>query len=350
MISMRASLNRSLALLVPVVVWAVWLLCFDFASSVLQAADVRCEQSRFAMGTQFSIVAYGGDESRLESAVAAALDEIARIDHKWSDYRRDSDISRVNRLAAEGPVNVDAELFAMLETCLRYSRETSGAFDITVGPLVTAWGFFKGSGCLPEPDKISAALAHVGWQKLLLSPEQRIVSFAMPGMRLDLGAIGKGYAIDSAAAVLRQAGIRSALLIAGGSSILAMGAPPGQLGWAVSVRDPKDAKKIVTEVLLKDASLSTSGNYEKFFRANGRIYSHIFDPLTGYPVQGVLSCTVITNTGTQTDALSTGFFVMGKKRALSYLKKHPGIRVFFCTEAGCEWLRSSSVRNTGFID
>lgn len=301
------------------------------------AQPVRYQETRAAMGTQFTIVVYGPDESPLQAAVSAAFDEILRIDRHWSTYLPDSDISVVNRGASQRPVPVDAELFGMLRTCLRFSRETEGAFDVTVGPLVAAWGFFKREGRIPSKKEAARALAQTGWRNVRL--DGTTVSFAVPGMRLDLGAIGKGYAVDKAAAVLRQAGIQSALLDAGNSSILAIGAPPGQQGWTLMIRDPKDPKKNVEQVLLKDASLSTSGNYEKFFRVKGRTYSHIFDPRTGYPVEGVLSTSVIALTATETDALSTAFFVLRQEGTRRYLQAHPGIRVFFCGNEGCAWLR-----------
>lgn len=302
-------------------------------------SDVRHEQHRAAMGTQFSIVAYGGGDVPTEAALSAAFEEICRVDRKWSAYRLDSDISALNRLAASQAVRIDSELFRMLETCLHYSQETDGAFDITVGPLVTTWGFFKGSGRLPDPQEISLALTRVGWRKIVLDRSRHTVSFAVPGMRLDLGAIGKGYAIDRAAAALRRAGVRSALLTAGGSSIVAFGSPPQKKGWTVLIRDPKDSKKTAAALLLKNASVSTSGAHEKCFRANNRTYSHIIDPRTGYPAQGVLSCSVVARTGTQTEACSTAFFVLGKNAAISCLKIHPGIRVLMCCDAGCEWLQ-----------
>ncbi len=304
----------------------------------LLSSTIRYEQTRAAMGTQFTIVAYGADESQLQSAVSAAFEEIFRLDRQWSHYIEESDLSYINRHAAEEPVKVDPELFRFLETCLGYSRETGGAFDVTVGPLLKTWGFFRGTGSLPKKEEVETALARVGWQKVRLDACNRTVAFTVPGVELDLGGIAKGYAVDRAAALLREANIAAALILSGTSSILAIGSPPGQQGWTVKIRDPKDARKSVAEVALKDVALSTSGSYEKFFRAEGKTYSHIFDPHTGYPAQGVLSTTVIGSTGTETDALSTAFFVLGKEGTLRYLKQHSGLRVLFCGEAGCQWL------------
>ena len=299
---------------------------------------LRYEQTRTAMGTQFTIVAYGNDKSQLEAAVTAAFEEIFRIDRQWSNYIKGSDLSYVNRHAARQPVRLDPELFGLLETCLRYSRETAGAFDVTVGPLLKSWGFFRGSGRLPKPEELEQARACVGWEKLKLEAGDRTVTFAVPGMELDLGAIGKGYAVDRAGELLREADITSALLDSGASSILAIGSLPGQAGWTVKIRDPKDARKSVAQVSLKDTALSTSGNYEKFFRAEGKTYSHILDPRTGYPAKGVLSTTVVASSAASADALSTAFFVLGREGTLRYLRRHPEISALFCAEADCQWL------------
>lgn len=302
------------------------------------SATIRYEQTRAAMGTQFTIVAYGAEEAQLQAAVSAAFEEIFRLDLQWSNYVESSDLSYVNQHAADEPVTLDRELYQMLETCLRYSRETGGAFDVTVGPLLKTWRFFRGTGRLPKPEEVAATLAHIGWQKVRLDARNRTVSFTLPGVELDLGGIGKGYAIDGAARVLREAEITAALILSGASSILAIGTPPGQEGWTVNVRDPRDAKKSVAQISLKDAALSTSGNYEKFFEAEGKTYSHIFDPRTGYPAQGILSTTVVGSTGTDTDALSTAFFVLGKEGTAHYLRKHSGISVLICTDSSCEWI------------
>ncbi len=305
---------------------------------LLAATPVRLEETRTAMGTQFTIVAYGKDRTQIETAFNEAFEEITRLDREWSNYRSDSDISRLNVHADAEPVRVDPELFRMLQTSLRFSRETEGAFDVTVGPLLKTWGFFKGEGHLPPKEQIDAVQKRVGWRKVLLDEKERTVKFAVEDMEIDLGGIAKGYAVDRAAAVLKDAGIEAALIISGSSSVLAVGAPPGEAAWTMRVRDPKDSKKFIAEIPLKDAGMSTSGSYEKFFKADGKIYSHIFDPRTGYPAQGTLSVTLVGPDGISTDALSTAFFVLGKEKTREYLRSHPGLRVFYCIESGCEWL------------
>ena len=213
-------------------------LCPIFLSLAL--AQMRYEQTRAAMGTEFTIVAYGDDEARLESAVNSAFGLIQQLGRRWSNRLPQSELSDVNRRAAREAVSVPDDLFELLETSVRYSRQTGGAFDITVGPLVAAWGFLQGTGRIPAAPELAEARARTGWRKLRLDPTARTVSFATPGMQLDLGGIGKGYALDRAGSLLRQSGVTRVLLTAGASSILALGTPPGANGWSVDIRDPLD--------------------------------------------------------------------------------------------------------------
>ncbi len=245
--------------------------------------SLRLESSVVAMGSAYSVAVYGDDRTRMEAAVDAAFEEVRRLDQMLSNYKPESELTELNHLAAERPVQVTPELFSLLSACVEYSRESEGAFDITVGPLMKVWGFYKGTGRLPHRAEIRGALEQVGYRNIILDAASRSVRFSRPGIELDPGGIGKGYAVDRMIEVLKHYGIRTALVSASGSSIYGLGAPPGEKGWRVQIRDPKDANKSVAEVYLKDESMSTSGNYEKFFHAEGRVYSHIMDPRTGWP-------------------------------------------------------------------
>ena len=245
------------------------------------------------MGTTYTVVVYGEQRGVLLGAVDSAFDEVRRLDAKLSNYKPESELSQVNRQAGERAVPVSEELYNLLDACVRYSRESEGAFDITVGPLMRVWGFYKGTGHLPHRAEVRGALAQVGYRKIVLDPKTRSVHFSRSGVELDPGGIGKGYAVDRMVDILKKFGIQSGFISAGGSSMYAVGTPPGQKGWKVTIRHPKDASQTVEEFDLKDTSMSTSGNYEKFFRAEGKIYSHIMDPRTGFPAQGMLSASVI---------------------------------------------------------
>jgi len=308
------------------------------------AGLARLELTDEAMGSSFSLVLFGADRAGLESAAAAAFAEAHRLDRLLSNYLAESDWSAMNREAARRSVRVTPELFALLSDCLEYSRMSDGAFDITVGPLIKVWGFYKGEGGLPRPKevpkKVKDALKRVGYRHVQLDPGARTVRFARPGMDLDPGGIGKGYAVDRMIEVLKQAGVRIALVSASGSSIYGLGAPPDEpQGWPITIRSPRDPSAAATHVVLENMSLSTSGSYEKFFWADGRTYSHIVDPRTGYPAQGTSAVSVLAPRTIDSEAWTKPFFINGRAWASAHTPA--GFRVFFCEdrpEPTCGWL------------
>lgn len=301
---------------------------------------LRLEASLDAMGTTFTLALYGQDRDRLETAADAAFAEVRRLERMLSNYRPTSEWSRVNREAADHPVRVSRELFELLSACLDYSRASEGAFDITVGPLMKVWGFYRGTGRLPAREEVAAAVAKVGYRKIMLDAENQTVQFTEPGVELDPGGIGKGYAVDRAVAILKDNGIQAALVSASGSSIYGLGAPPGEpQGWEVRIRHPKDETQTVETLRLKDQSLSTSGSYEKFFVAEGKTYSHIMDPRTGYPAVGMLSVSVLAAKTLDSEAWTKPFFILGRLWAARHKPKD--LRVFLCedtAELQCAWL------------
>jgi FAD:protein FMN transferase len=291
----------------------------------------RYEGSRVSMACTYSVVDYGSDIKQLPLIVDAGLDEVDRIDNLMSNYKPESALTRINREASAGPILVEPELFNFIELCVKYSEESEGAFDITVGPLMKAWGFFRGEGRIPWSFELWSVLKRVGYQHLILNRQERTIQFARKGMELDLGGIAKGYAVDRVVSILKQYKIASAFVSAGGSTLYGLGAPPDRDGWEVKVRDPifpKDPQKSAETVKLKDRSLSVSGNYEKFFRAGGVTYSHIMDPRTGRPVENMLSVAVLTETGVDGDALDDVFYVQGVEKSKCFIEKHPGIEAF----------------------
>jgi thiamine biosynthesis lipoprotein len=310
------------------------------ASVSLLAGPTHSERTADAMGTTFTIEAYGDDPQLFEAAAARAFDELRRLDRMMSNYIPESELSRVNESAADGPVKVSRELFELLEMCIEYGRRSESSFDITVGPLMKVWGFYKGSGHLPRRAEIQAALQHTGYQNLELDGIDGTVRFKKHGMSLDPGGVGKGYAVDRMAAVLRQTGIRCALISAGGSSIYAIGAPPDDTaGWLVRIRDPRHEQKTAAEVHLKNESLSTSGSYEKFFWAEGEVYSHIMDPLTGYPAKGMLSVSVISPRTLDSEIWAKPYYIRG--RVWTEQHKPKEFRVLLCEDkpgARCAWV------------
>jgi thiamine biosynthesis lipoprotein len=313
----------------------------SYAEAPQGALTQRVEANIDAMGSTYSVVVYGNDEARLRAAVEDASQEARRLDQLLSNYIPASEWSQVNREASSKPVRISTELFQLLAACVEYSRESDGAFDITVGPLMRVWGFYKGTGHLPHRAEVRGAMAHVGYRNILLDPATNSVRFAKEGVEIDPGGIGKGYAVDRMVAILKEDGVTSALVSASGSSIYGLGAPPNQKGWPIKIRDPKDASKSVAEVWLHDSSLSTSGNYEKFFIAEGKLYSHIMDPRTGYPSEGMLSVSVVAPRTIDSEAWGKPYYILGRAWAAQH--KKPEFKVFLCEDKmgsdKCAWLQ-----------
>lgn len=301
--------------------------------------QLRLQKTFDAMGSTYSIVLYGQDPREMEAAMDAAFDEVERLDELLSNYNPHSEWSRVNREAGKMAVRVSPELFQLVSECLEYSRQSEGAFDISVSPLIKTWGFYGGTGRLPDPAEAAATRLRVGYRNMVLDPSTQTVHFRNSEMEIDPGGIGKGYTVDRMAAVLRQRGIESSLIAASSSTIYGMGTPPGEpRGWRVTIRHPERPKDSIAEVFLKNMSLSTSGNSEKFFISHGRVYSHLIDPRTGEPAEGTLVA-VMAPRNIDTEAWTKACFVNG--RAWAAIHPMRGARVFFCDgnkENACEWL------------
>lgn len=301
------------------------LVAFSLPAARAEEPLIRSEASHDAMGTTLTIVAYGKDERTLAQVANEAFEEIDRLDRQMSNYQPESELSALNRHAARSAVLVEPKLFGLIQDSIRTSEETNGAFDITVGPLMKAWGFFRGQGRVPSASELAGVLKTVGYRHLKLDRAQRTVAFDVEGIELDLGGIAKGYAVDVAAEILRADGVERALVSSGTSSVYALGAPPDEPGWRITLRDPFEAAKAADVVYLKNYSLAVSGNYERFFTLEGKTYAHIMDPRTGRPVEQMLATAVLAPRGTESDALSTACFVMGAQASQRYLARHPNL-------------------------
>ncbi|MEA3365265.1 MAG: FAD:protein FMN transferase [Candidatus Hydrogenedentes bacterium] len=293
-----------------------------------------------AMGTDFEFTLYSepGAESTAEIVRIAdmAMEAVRELEEQISQWKPRSQTTYLNRHAAKEPVKVSYEVFTLLQTCKQLYRDTNGAFDITVGPLIELWGFYKGKGHFPSKEELRTAVTQVGLDKVSLNEDERTVSFSHEDMHLDFGGIGKGLALDVAAEVIRNYGVSSGILHAGTSTVLAIGTPPGEAKWTVRIRNPYNTNEYVDEVFLEDESLSTSASYEKWFEIDGKKYCHIFDPRSGLPVEGMVSATAIVPSGTVSDALSTAFFVMGVKETQKYCSRHPDVRAILVPDTGGE--------------
>ncbi len=305
------------------------------------AEPFRLERTADVMKSGCSIILYGTEPARMEMAVNEAFAEARRIDEMLSVYRPESEWSRINRHAADCEVAISDEAFQLLSRCLEYSRLSEGAFDISVGPLIKAWGFSRGTGRLPDRAEVAATLAKVGFQNVHLNHGARAVRFDRSGMEINPGGIGKGYAVDRMVDILRQEGFDTALVLASGSSIYGMGAPPTEpKGWCVDILHPGNARRSVSKVFLKNISLSTSGGSEQSFWAEGRFYSHLIDPRTGYPAQGMLSASVLAPSALDSEAWTKPCFVNGRAWAATHMPEC--INAFFYEDGlqpAVGWLR-----------
>lgn len=289
--------------------------------------------SRRAMACRFEVTLPAELSHRTEAA-KAALDTVDALEDQLSIFRDTSELSAINRDAGAGPVVVEDRLFDLLTLCHRLSRESQGAFDITSTPLSRTWGFLRRAGRLPAPEEISEALAHVGMNKVILRQTEaaegfpvKTVRFKDPALSLNLGGIGKGYALDRMAEDLTAGGTETALLSAGASSFLAIGAGPDGGGYRVGIRDPFEHDRRYGTIHLANAALGVSGTGEQFFEVEGRRYGHILDPRSGWPVAGRALVAVTAPTATMADALATAFFVGGPAMAERYTVRHPEVSV-----------------------
>ena len=291
-------------------------------------ADVWLRVHRVAMACRFEVL-LSGEDRRHTATAHDALREADRLESAWSIYRDDSAIAIVNRDAADAPVPVDAELFALLARAEDLWRRTDGAFDITTTPLSRCWGFVARDGRVPDDAAIDAARAVVGLDRVRLDPVARTVHFGVRGAELNLGAIGKGAAVDAIAGQLARRGVRHALISAAGSSARAMGGRDG--GFAVDVTSPL-VDRPLARLRLRRGALGTSGIGLQSIVQDGRRFGHVIDPRTGWPATGVVRATAVAADAATADALSTAMLIGGPPLAERYCATHPDTLVLLTTD------------------
>jgi len=288
------------------------------------------------MGSYFEVLLPASTPGAVDLA-CRALDLIEALEAQLTVYRDDSEVSKLNATAHLGPVHVEKGLFGLLETAVALSRETDGAYDVTSGALSEAWGFVKGRKHVPDEATLSDARSRTGHAHLRLDPSSSTVAFDREGVRINLGSIGKGYALDRAAGLLRDHWWPTAALVHGGrSSLFALGSPPGQLlgRWEIALRNPFVPELPLGILRLRNRGLGTSGAAFQQFSVDGQTYGHIIDPRSGAPALGPASVTVLAPTAAMADALSTSFYLLGAEAAEAYTANHPDVGVVIVLE-GC---------------
>lgn len=303
----------------------------DSASELLGAHDTEgptahVHASRRAMACEFAVQYHDSDED-LAEAVLAAFDLIEQVEDQLTIYRERSEVIEINQLAAQKPIEVDGDLFELLQLCQQLHHDTDGAFDFTSGPLSRTWGFLKRAGRVPSAEEINTALSCVDGASVSLDPAAKTVRFMQVGTEINFNSIGKGYALDLVARQLELAGQDDFLWHGGGSSVLARGRNRSskKACWTVGLRHPVDTKQRIAEFHLRDRALATAGGATQFFEEDERRYNHILDPRTGWPASDVLSATVLAPTAAMADGLATAFFVMGPEQTEAYCRRHPEV-------------------------
>jgi thiamine biosynthesis lipoprotein len=298
--------------------------------------------ARNAMATRFELVLHGENAARLRAAGEEALAEVDRLEARLSLYRPSSEIARVNANAARQPIRVSPPVFGLLRQAQRLHRETGGVFDIAIAPLVRCWGFMDAATRVPDPAEIAEARACSGFQHVLLDAADFTVRFDQERVMLDLGAIGKGFAIDCAAEILREDGVTSALLHGGTSTVYGLGAPPEGEAWKVAITEAPDGPPIRAAILLRDNALSVSAVWARSFEAGGKRYGHVIDPRAGHPVNKSVLSAVGLPSATETDALSTALLVAGLDGYEAIAQLRPEMRALVIAGAEQNFRRVSN--------
>jgi thiamine biosynthesis lipoprotein len=309
--------------------WTLTILLLVGCSKVKKNTPAPLWQSKFIMDTMVSITYYDPSAGDI---IEDAFTEIRRIEDLMSSHKPTSEIGKINSAPAQTPVKVSKETFELIEKSLYYSRVTDGAFDITIGPILRLWDILNGKEKIPSHGDIAAALDLVGYQFVTLDEKNTTVSLEKPNMSLDLGGVAKGYAIDRAREIILKGGLKSAVIDAGGD-VWAIGSKPDGGRYNIGVRHPRDLQELLTVVPIRDKSIVTSGDYQRYFVKDGVRYHHIFDPHVGKPANsGLISVTLIGPDGAEGDILATAVFVLGKEKGLELLESLPDVAGMLITE------------------
>jgi thiamine biosynthesis lipoprotein len=299
------------------------------------------------MGTEFKVTiwAAAGREPAAASVIMEVLDEVAKLEGRISSWQSDSDTARVNAAAGQLPVQVSPELHELLRISMRWARRTGGAFDVTGGPLYELWGEARRQKTLPSQEAIHSIMQHVGYQKVELG--DATVHLSAPGMKLGFGSVGKGFAADRVAEKLYASNFVNFIIDAGGD--LVVSGSRGDSPWSVGIRHPRTEELLATAELT-DSAIATSGDYEQYFLADGRRFSHIIDPRNGWPVETVASVVVIAAKGADADALATGLFVLGPDQGIALAEQISSVEALFVMDDGSLHHSEGLTINDGILE
>ena len=336
--------NREIifALAIPAIIFITYLLVSRSNEKGLVVVE---SPNKIVMNTIARVVAVAPDEKTARQGIDAAFEKIYRVEKLMNRYDPNSQLSQVNKLAAKEPVKVDRELFDVLQQSVYYSRLSDGAFDITIGPLVDLWRKCAEANSMPTKQQLAEVKKIIGCDKLLLDANDFSVKFAAEGIKLDLGGIAKGFAADIAAAEMKKAGAIGGLIDLGGQ-IGCFGTTEKKSKWIIGVRNPAKSEdnKIIARLALSDAAVSTSGNYERFYKIGDKYFSHIFNPATEKSADQLSSVTIIALSGTEADALSTAVSVMGAEKGLELIEKTENTEAVIIKAGSQDLIKSSGAQ------
>src|SRR3972149_3192445 len=276
----------------------------------------RFSETRLLMGTVVEVIVIADNESVARKSIAEAFSAMERVDRLMSNFKEDSDISRINKGAGSKAVAVDSDVVEVIKKSIYYSEISDGAFDITIGGVEELYKF-EDKGRMPEKGKFKNSVSLVGYKNIIINGNT--VRLIKKGMKLDLGGIAAGYAVDKGIDAIKKWGINNALINAGGDIRVTGESENGK--WKIGILHPREENKLINTLTLKDISVTTSGDYRKYFISGGKRYHHILNPSTGLPTEGVQSVTIIAPFAVDADALATAVFVMGKKNGMKLVEK-----------------------------
>ena len=285
------------------------------------------------MGSKFEITLVDKDSLSAEKNIDKSVSEIRRIENLISEWNPETQISEVNRNAGIKPVKVDAEVFALTEKGIYFSQLTDGAFDISIVAMDKIWKFDDSMNELPSEESIKNSVKNVGYQNIILDKTNSTIFLKNKGMKIGFGSIGKGYAADKTRELMKSFGVKAGIINASGD-ISTWGMQPDGTPWAIGINNPFKDDTIAAVLYLKENAVTTSGSYEKYAEINGKRYSHIMNPKTGYPSTGLTSVTVVGSNATMANGFSTSVMVLGRKKGLKLIKKFPDYQYLLITDAG----------------
>lgn len=313
-----------------------FLICLIIISGCA-AEETPYQETRILLGTYVTIKVHDVDKSKIEkiTAISKAFNEIKRIENLLSSFKKDNMIDKINNSGTK-EVFLDEDTFYVLEKAKYFNKISGSAFDITVLPLLELWGFHQRDYSVPSEVKIKEALDRTGTDKMILDKRRKSVRFLEDGMKIDLGGIAKGYAVDKAVIALRGSGIKNALVDSGGD-LYCLGEKQKGKKWSAGIRDPLHKNRVIERLDIEDLAVDTSGNYENFFEATGKKYSHIIDPRTGSPVENnIVSVTIIAKDCMTADALATAVVVLGKDKGPELIKRLENVKAVLIIKEGDE--------------